>query len=255
MAVYAAQVDRLDRGVGTIARELEQHGLLQNTLIIFLSDNGGCAEFLAEESSRREPFRYNIPTPDGRPMRIGNTPAIDPGGDDTFASYDLPWANASNTPFRLYKHWVHEGGISTPCILSWPGEISSSFIEHTPCHVTDITATCLEAAGVPPLQGRDDALCPAPEGESFLELLQGGRWTREAPVYIEHEGNCAVRHGEWKLVRKHPEQWELYNMTDDRTELHDLAEMDPDRVRRMAAMYDRWADRCGVIPREELAQR
>ena len=247
MAVYSAQVDRMDQGIGKITDRLRDLEIEENTLVLFLSDNGGCAEFLAEESNRKEPFRYNVPTRDGKPMRIGNTPKIKPGPADTFASYDLPWANASNSPFRLYKHWVHEGGISTPLIVHWPAALKEGRIAHQPCHVIDIMATCLEAAGVEyPEEFEGKAITPL-EGESLLPAIRGKEWTRERPIFWEHEGNRAVRDGEWKLVRKYPGNWELYNMSEDRTELDDLAEREKGRVEEMIGIYGEWAERCGVL--------
>ena len=254
MAVYAAQVDRMDQGIGLIMHKLRELGLAEDTLVMFLSDNGGCAEYLAEESNRPEPHRYSIPTPDGRPMRVGNTPAIRPGPDDTFQSYDLPWANASNSPFRLYKHWVHEGGIATPFIMHWPAGIRRPAIHHGICHVIDLMATCLDAAGVPYPKEYDGHPIQPLEGESLLPALGNPGWSRERPLFWEHEGNLAVRDGEWKLVRKYPGDWELYNMVRDRTELHDLREADPARARRMIALYDDWARRLNIldwpVPRE-----
>jgi arylsulfatase A-like enzyme len=246
MAVYAAQVDRMDQGVGRITGKLQELGITEDTLVLFLSDNGGCAEFLAEESNLKQPFRYDTPTRDGRPMRIGNTPTIDPGAADTFASYDLPWANASNTPFRLYKHWVHEGGISTPLIAHWPNGISASGLAHQPRHVIDLMATCLDAAGVPHPGERHGVAVSSLEGESLLPAFQGRDRERERPIFWEHEGNSAVRDGIWKLVRRHPGPWELYNMERDRTETQDLATSEPGRVQAMVAMYDEWAQRCEV---------
>jgi len=246
MAVYAAQVDRMDQGVGRILDALRRTGAEENMLIMFLSDNGGCAEFLAEESNRPEPFRYNMPTWDGRPIRIGNTPKIRPGADDTFMSYDLPWANASNAPFRLFKHWVHEGGISTPLIVQWPAMIDAPRIEHSVCHVIDLMATCVDAASAAyPTEHHDEAIQPL-QGESLLPALRGPGWQRERPVFWEHEGNLAVRDGAWKLVRKYPGAWELYNMTADRTELSDLAERHAPQRDRMVRMWQCWSELCEI---------
>lgn len=246
MAVYAAQVDRMDQGVGRIMDALERAGIEDDTLVMFLSDNGGCAEFLAEDSNRKEPFRYDIPTWDGRPMRIGNTPSIEPGPDDTFASYDLPWANASNTPFRLFKHWVHEGGIATPLLVRWPAGGLERRVVHRPCHVIDIMATCLEVAQAPYPGERNGTTVTPLEGESLLPLLQGRDPDRALALFWEHEGNCALREGEWKLVRRYPGDWELYNMEQDRTELRNLAPREPERVKRMVAEYQRRAAQYGV---------
>ena len=252
MAVYAAQVDRMDQGVGRIVAALEANGVMDNTLILFLSDNGGCAEFVAEDTGTPQPHRYNIPTPDGRPIRVGNTPRIDPGPDDTFASYDLPWANASNTPFRLYKHWVHEGGIATPMIAHWPGVAAAGAAAHAPCHVIDIMATCLDAAGIEhPAEFEGHPVTPI-EGESFLPAIRGQRWARQRAICWEHEGNRAVRLDHWKLVSKYPGPWELYDMSTDRTELDDLSGRNPGKLRELTALYDAWAPRVGVVPWEQL---
>ena len=247
MAVYAAQVDRMDQGVGRIMGKLREQGIDDNTLVMFLSDNGGCAEFLAEETNLAQPFRYQIPTRDGRPIRVGNTPKIKPGPDDTFMSYDRPWANASNSPFRLYKHWVHEGGVATPFIVSWPAAIQQSGIVHAPCHVIDIMATCLDAAGVEYPDEYGGHQITALEGESLIPAARGTDRRRERPIFFEHEGNRAVRDGIWKLVSKYPGDWELYNMEEDRTETNDLAGSGKGRVKDMAKAYDEWANRCGVL--------
>ncbi|HAU37723.1 MAG TPA: arylsulfatase [Phycisphaerales bacterium] len=256
MAVYAAQVDRMDQGIGRIRNTLRELGVEDNTLVMFLSDNGGCAEFLAEDSGDRGfPSRYQIPTVDGRPIRIGNIPGLRPGPADTFMSYDLPWANASNTPFRLYKHWVHEGGISTPLLVDWPRGIARPTVCHSPAHVIDILPTCLAAAGVPCLESRGDMPVQRPEGESFLPAIDGQPWNRQREIFWEHEGNRAVRQGSWKLASKHPGEWELYDMNADRTELNDLAGGNPAKARELAGLYDLWAQRCGVIPWQRLKSR
>ena len=248
MAVYAAQVDRMDQGVGRILAALDKHGIADDTLVVFLSDNGGCAEFLAEDGPQC-PQRFDIPTRDGRPMRIGNTPAIQPGPADTFASYDLPWANASNTPFRFFKKWVHEGGISTPLVARWPGRVAADHISHAPAHVIDIMATCLDAAGVAyPKEHNGRAVKPL-EGESLLPTLGGNAWSRERRLFYEHIGNRAVRDGEWKLVSAKGGPWELYNMIEDRTEVNDLADSEAARLAELIALYDAWAVRADVVPR------
>ena len=174
-------------------------------------------------------------------------PSLRPGPADTFMSYDLPWANASNTPFRLFKRWIHEGGISTPFIMHWPGRIKQSGIVNSPAYISDITATCIAAAGaIYPTENNGNSITPL-EGESFLSVVEGQRWNREAPIFWEHEGNRAVRVGEWKLVAEHDGPWELYNMDEDRTELNDLAAGDANRVRQMAALWQGWADRANVV--------
>ncbi|MBV7334880.1 arylsulfatase [Chloroflexi bacterium TSY] len=245
MAIYAAQIDRMDQGVGQVVNKLRELGLLDNTLIMFMSDNGGCAEFLAEDGGIQ---RYQYHTADGTPIRVGNIRDLRPGGPDTFMSYDLPWANASNSPFRLYKHWVHEGGISTPLIAHWPNGIEANQIKHEPCHVIDIMATCLDVAGVQyPDEYNGNAIQPL-EGESMAPLFRGESWTRERPIFWEHEGNRAVRWQEWKLVSKHPGNWELYNINEDRTELNNLFNQSQDCAQNFIRQYDEWAARCEVRP-------
>lgn len=256
MAVYAAQVDRMDQGIGLIYDKLQELGLLDNTIIMFLSDNGGCEEIL-RENGWVEDLLY--PTRKGERVRPGNDPSKMPGGEDTYMSYGLSWANMSNTPFRLYKHWVHEGGIATPFIVHWPRVIKEKgAIIHEPFHVKDIMATCLEVAGVSYPETYEGKQIVPMEGESFLPLLTGktgdGSLSRK-PIVWEHEGNCAVRLGEWKLVRKYPGEWELYNIEEDRTELNDLADVYKDKAKELEAIYDEWAERCGVIPWDILKKR
>ncbi|TYB71459.1 arylsulfatase [Nonomuraea sp. PA05] len=246
MEVYAAQVTRMDRGVGRILDTLERLGRLDDTLLLFLGDNGGCAEELGDDRPGFIPQHPTMPrrTRAGAPMRYGNSPGILPGPEDTFASYGRNWANLSNTPFREYKHWVHEGGIATPLIVHWPAGIGSpGRLCAAPRQLVDVLPTLLDAASVtagPPL-----------EGSSMLDLLHG-RETAERTLFWEHEGNAGVRRGRWKLVRKHGRAWELYDMAADRTELRDLAAGEPGVVAGLAAAYDEWAARCGVIPRERI---
>ena len=177
MAVYAAQVDRMDQGIGRILAALRESGVEQNTLVLFLSDNGGCAELLREDGQRAREWPV---TREGHAMRFGNIAGLMPGDAATYQSYDLPWANASNTPFRLYKHWVHEGGISTPLIAHWPAAVAGGGIVHAPVHIVDMMATFVDVAGVDyPAEYGDRAIQPL-EGESFLPALQGENWRARA---------------------------------------------------------------------------
>src|SRR5262249_46884673 len=141
-----------------------------NTLVLFLSDNGGCAE---EIDAKLRGVRFPEKTRDGVPTRVGNDPSVNPGPANVFQSYGLPWANASNTPFRLYKHWVHEGGIATPLIAYWPAKIGKASITHQPGHLIDIMATCLEVAGADyPKTFNGQAITPL-EGKSLVPILEG----------------------------------------------------------------------------------
>jgi arylsulfatase len=170
-------------------------------------------------------------------------------------SYDLPWANVSNTPFRRYKHYVHEGGIATPLIAVWPGAVPAGGMEHAPCHVVDVLPTCLEAAGATyPTEYEGRSILPA-EGESFLSLVRGVAWQRGRALAWEHEGNRAVRLGSLKLVSAHPGAWELYDVHAGRAELHDLAARYPADVQRLGVAYDEWVARTGVLPWDEVRDR
>jgi arylsulfatase A-like enzyme len=177
-----------------------------------------------------------------------------PGGEDTYQSYGTAWANLSNTPFRLYKHWVHEGGIATPLIVHWPRGIKEAGgLRHNPGQLPDIMATILEVAGAEyPREYGGKAILPC-AGESLVPSFTTDGAER-GPLFWEHEGNAAVRIGKWKLVRNYPGPWELYDMDADRTETHDLAAQHPEKVREMSAEYAAWAERCGVIPREKILE-
>ncbi len=246
MATYAAIVNRVDQNIGRLRATLRELGLERNTLLLFLSDNGGSAEFL-RENGRTE---AELPaTMDGRPVRVGNIRGLAPGGPDTFMSYDLPWANVSCAPFRRFKCWVHEGGISTPLIAHWPDRIAAGGLTHEVAHVADLAATILAAAGAAYPEARGKVPTAPLDGESFLDLLEGRAWRREAPLFWEHQGNAAVRDGRWKLVREHRKgRWELYDMVEDRTELNDLSARHAPKARELEAAYVAWAERCRVLP-------
>lgn len=253
MQVYAAQIDRVDQGVGRVLAELERSGQLDDTLVIFLSDNGASDETLPLVELERFKQRRDIlrvQTRDGREVHVGNEPGVMPGGEDTYASYGRAWANLSNTPFRFYKRWTHEGGIATPLIVHWPGgALANGSVVRRPFQLTDVLPTILEAAGVPyptRYQGREIQPC---EGRSILPALRG-KASPDGTLYWEHTGNAAIRRGRWKMVREHPNPWELYDMTTDRCELHDRAAAHPDIVQELGAAWQAWAERVGVIPWE-----
>jgi arylsulfatase len=268
MEVFAAMIDSLDQGVGRIVDALRETGELDNTLILFLQDNGGCAELMGRaagpnvvrERAERptlapladdqlQPDMIPKQTRDGFPMRQGY--GVLPGAGDTYIGYGEAWANVSNTPFREYKHWVHEGGISSPLVAHWPAGIPASrhrSLESQPAHLIDLMATCVELAGATyPSEFGGRPILPM-EGVSLVPALEGKPLGREQPIFWEHEGNRALREGEWKIVSKHPGEWELYNIAADRTEQHDLAASQPDRVRELAAKWESWASRVGVKP-------
>ena len=152
----------------------------------------------------------------------------------------------------MYKRWTHEGGIATPLIVSWPaGELAAGAINHAPHQLTDVAPTLYEAAGVAPLAARDGVELPPLEGVSFLDLLRGGEPVPHE-LFWEHIGNQAVRDGRWKLVREHGGGWQLHDLRTDRSEQVDLAESHPERTATMVARWRRWADRVGVLPREQV---
>ena len=199
MAVYAAQVDIMDQGIGRIIQTLKDCNIFDNTMVIFLSDNGGCAEFLREDGGEGNSWCENYATvsSDGTRTIVGNNSNEMPGDRSTFMSYDLPWANASNTPFRLFKSWVHEGGISTPFLIHWPQQIKNpGRIHHKPWIMLDIVATIYEAAGVEyPTHFKTQKL-PSLEGESFFNVLQNSNdnnFERQRPIVWEHQGNRATQ--------------------------------------------------------------
>jgi arylsulfatase len=257
MAVYAAQVDRMDQGIGRIVKALDEKGEADNTLILFLADNGGCAETLTEYWKG-----IFIPelTRNGDSIMLGNNhPDLMPGPEITYQSYSVPWANVSNTPFRLYKHWVHEGGIATPLIAFWPGKISNvGTLDHQPGHLIDIMATCVDLGGAEyPVEFKNQQIVPM-EGVSLAPAFEGKQLNRKDPIFWEHEGNRAIRTGKWKLVSRvkrntrftegDKDQWELYDLEADRTEMNNLAEEYPERVREMTSQWEKWAVRANVTP-------
>jgi arylsulfatase len=265
MEVYAAMLDCMDQGIGRLINSLKQHDAFENTILIYLQDNGGCAEPM----SRHQPYqprpssppfsklddRYIQPdmipkqTREGFPVRQGE--GVMPGPPDTYIGYGKAWANVSNTPFREYKHWQHEGGISSPLIVHWPQGIPLSrrgALESQPCHLIDIMPTLVALSGSDyPRQFSQHAI-QSMEGKSLVPAFSGDSIERISPIYWEHEGNRAIRMENWKLVMKHASDWELYDMAKDRTELVDLASEYPDRVRTMSNLWHDWANRVGVMP-------
>ena len=271
MEVYAAMVDRMDFGIGKIVEKLKEKNQYDNTLILFLADNGGCAEEygsqgpLQPDDETRSMRRPMAPdelqtkmrpdfTRDGLPVRSGE--GVVPGPADTYVAYGKPWANVSNTPFRMYKHWVHEGGISTPLIAHWPASIQRhGEFERQPGHLIDIMATCVDVAGADYPQQVDGQEIYPLEGRSLLPAFQGNPMERDA-LYWEHEGNRAIRQGKWKLVAKGENgPWELYDIEADRSELNDLAQQYPDRVKTMADKWEAYARRAFVYPLRPYANR
>ncbi len=267
MEVYAAMIDCMDQNVGRLVAALKKNGQFDNTLILFLADNGGCAEEYGSRGAQRPPVNAAVQlapmkpgelqkamqprvTRDGRPVRTGR--GVMPGPADTYIAYGLPWANASNTPFRRYKHWVHEGGISSPLICHWPKGIDASLhnkLYHSPAHLIDIMATCVDIAGASyPGKGAGQDITPM-QGISLKPAFAGQPLKRPQPLFWEHEGNRAIRDGDWKLVARGANgPWELYNIAKDRTELEDLSAKMPKRTKEMAEAWETWATSAMVKP-------
>jgi arylsulfatase len=227
MAIYAACVAHMDTAVGRLVAALKQRGVLDNTLILFLSDNGGNAE-----SGPRGRLEGDFPGAVGSTVFCGQS-----------------WATLENTPFRRYKHYNHEGGIATPLIAHWPAGIAAhGELRQQPGHLVDVMATCVDLAGAKyPAEFQGRPIQPM-EGRSLVPAFENQPIQRDA-LFWEHEGNAAVRVGDWKLVRMgRSGPWELYNLKTDRTELHDLAAAEPARAAELAAKWEAWASRANVKP-------
>ncbi len=256
MEVYAAQVTELDDGVGRIVDRLKAQGIYENTMIVFLSDNGASPEELPHQErfsfmERSDIFRKV--TRDGSTVQLGNDSSIWPGTENTYSSYGRAWANVSNTPFRMYKKWAHEGGIAAPFLVHWPaGRLHEGSIMHEPLQLTNVAPTLLEAAGIEHPARRDNRTTLALEGTSFLPGLRGETFVGPRELYWEHAGNAAIRKGNWKLVRFFGHPWELYDIDQDPAELRNLAATHGDIVDDLAAAWQAWAQRVSVVPFEEI---
>ncbi len=233
MAVYAAMVDRMDQNIGRLLATLKETGVETNTLVMFLSDNGGCSEHYAQDR-----------------------PEVTPGTEETYTTCGPSWAYAENTPFRRYKTWMHEGGISTPMIARWPGIIKPGGLTRQVGHIIDFLPTCLAlAGGAYPQRFHDHAILPV-EGLGLLPIFAGQERAGHPVLWWEYTGNRAIREGNWKLCwDKKVKHWELYDMVADRTETHDLAAQHPDRVQRMSASWLAWAKETGVQNRKNAVTK
>ena len=238
MAIYAAMVDRVDQNIGRLVAFLKEKQLFDNTLILFLSDNGACAE--------------------GGVLGRGNVLNAEQRNASDDASVGVAWANASSTPFRLYKHFAHEGGTATPFFMHWPARIRPrSDWYREPAQINDVMPTLVELVGGKyPEKFNGHDILPA-EGISLVRAFDGRALERTRPLFMEHEDNVFIRDGDWKLVGRgvapgrglQTEKWELYNVREDRTELNDLASTMPGKARAMSAQWADWAGRVGVFPK------
>ncbi len=218
MAVYAAMIDCMDRNIGRLLKKIDDMGETDNTIVIFASDNG-CSPVL---------------------VKIGEGEI---GTLTRWASLGEDWANVSNTPFRYYKNYSHEGGTCTPFIISWPEKISQKgAVNHFPCHFIDVMNTLVDAADITyPSDYEGRKITPLP-GESLMPVIAGKKAEREKPLFWQWAQGKAVRQGKWKLVSDRKGPWELYDMDMDKTETKNLAEKYPERVTEMDAMYEKWYD-------------
>jgi len=265
MAVYAAMVDRMDQGIGRMVESLERTGELENTLILFLSDNGGSLESFGwldwrdyADSEGAEPpapgemqtSLWPEATRNDEPIQLGNMPEHMPGPDDTYQSYGRPWANVSNAPFREYKSQVHEGGIATPLIAHWPAGIDrEGALARQPGHIVDLMATAVDLGNATyPDSTQGSAIHPM-QGVSLTPAFGGETFSREKPLFFEHLGSRAIRDGQWKAVAQGASgDWELYDMDADRTETDDLSEKHPARLKEMTQQWESMARRFNAIP-------
>jgi arylsulfatase A-like enzyme len=242
MATFAAMVEIMDRGIGQIVKSLEKKNILDNTMIIFLSDNGGCAEEIGPKGRAKN---FPLKTRNGQEVRLGNHPTILPGAEDTYATYGMEWAGYSNTPFREYKSFVHEAGISTPLVIYWKGKVRKGITADLG-HVIDILPTCLDLAQVNyPKTYQGKKITPL-EGKSLVQLFTHKKRLANGSIYFEHEGNRAVRQGKWKLVRKYKGEWELFNMLEDRLETKNLIVQFPEIAKSLLKDYSQWTQKAGV---------
>ena len=234
MSIYAAMVDRMDQQIGRVVNELKSRGEFENTLIVFLSDNGACAEW--------DPNGFDIQSSNLNTLYAGKD--LDKmGSAETYSSFGSGWANAANTPWRLYKHFSHEGGINSPCIVHWPkglGEQAGA-INHQPAHIIDLMKTAVDVSG-----SNYTGALNLP-GENLIKQLKNNE-PQNRTLYFEHEGNRAIRDGEWKLVSLRDQPWELYNFKTTRTELNNLADKNPKTVKKLSDKWKVWAKANQVTP-------
>ena len=235
MEVYAAQVTAMDRGIGKIMDALRQSGRLRNTLVLFTVDNGGChVEYTVDRKGDYLPQK----TRDGRPVRPGNVPSIMPGPEDTYQSYGYGWANASNTPYRMFKQFDHEGGIRTPMIASWPDGIQTpGAIVPSVAHLVDVLPTVLSVTGGElPENGTRERPIPL-DGHSLAGAFAGQRAADHETLFFQHSKGRALRHRGWKLVSQKGKAWELYDLRVDPLELDDQANRRPKKLAEMIRLW------------------
>ena len=237
MALYSAIIDRMDQNIGRVIEKLRTAGRLDNTLFLFMVDNGVPGTGVHDW---RGLFAKNGRHPE---TRVDNYSEWGRRGGWSSSS-GRGWANLSNAPFRMYKRYTHEGGVATPLIVHWPdGLKDQNKLRHSPGHIIDIAPTCLNAAGLS---------TKGMEGQTLLPVFTKDS-TQPRTLFWEHEGNRAVRQGDYKLVAQHNTPWELYNMRKDRNELHDLSRSMPQKAAELKKLYEAWAHRVGAKPWDEVS--
>jgi arylsulfatase A-like enzyme len=239
MSAYAAMIDRVDQKIGDLLATLKKHNSLENTLILFLSDNGACAELSL--TGKGDPDKDRAP----------NTTL-------TLPSYGKAWANASATPYRLYKQTAHEGGTNTNFIAHWPARIKPGRDWFRDAgHIIDLMPTLLDLTGATYPRELHGKQILSIDGISLVPAFDGKPLVRELPLCIEHQDNAFIRAGDWKLVGLgvargaglRRDLWELYHITNDGTELENLAAKRPEKVAELSSKWQTWADRVNVFPK------
>jgi arylsulfatase len=236
MAIHAAMVDRMDVEIGRIIAQLKAMGAFDNTLILFASDNGASAEIMVRDG--------------------GHDPQAAPGSAASYLCLGPGFSSAGNTPHRRHKTWVHEGGISSPLIAHWPkGITAKNELRHTPAHLIDIVPTVLDLAGIAkPTEWQGQPVPPAP-GKSLVPALAKDETIVRDSLWWLHEGNRALRVGDWKLVAAKDDPWELYDLKTDRAEQHNLAAKQPDKVKELAQVWQAQTDRTVELAKKTLPDR
>lgn len=234
MAVHAAMVDRMDREIGRVLAQIRTMGAMENTLVVFLSDNGASAEMMVRGD--------------------GHNPEALCGTGATFLSIGPGWSSMANTPFRRHKTWVHEGGISTPFILYWPRGIASrGELRHTPGHLIDLVPTLLDIAGGQPIETWHGQPVPPTPGKSLVPLFAKDGSVIHDTLWWQHEGNRALRAGNWKIVAAGKDSpWELYDLSSDRSESKNLATLKPEKIQELAELWERQAEQYGALARKDM---
>ena len=250
MAVHAAMIDRMDQGIGKVLKELEETGQLDNTLILFMSDNG-CSPEVCQDYSPGDNDRPDM-TRDGKPIVYPRNKEAMPGPETTFASLGPEWANVANTPFRFWKAKMYEGGICTPMIAHWPSgiKVAKGSVTDEVCHIIDVMATSMELAKADyPASYKGNTILPM-EGKSLVPILKSGKRKGHEFIGFEHFNEKALMSNDgWKIIQPgNKAKWELYNLNTDRSEQHNLAEKYPDKVATMVKQYESWAKRSMVLP-------